>query len=57
MGHKTGSITKIHHDGGIVYATRPYVLVVLTRGVEDQKKSAALIAAIAQELHRWGQDQ
>ena len=55
VGHKTGSITKIHHDGAIVYAARPYVLVVLTRGVEDQKASAALIADITRELHAWSQ--
>jgi beta-lactamase class A len=51
VGHKTGSITKIHHDGAIVYGPRPYVLVVLTRGVEDQERSAALIADITREIH------
>ena len=39
VAHKTGTITAIHHDAGIVYAKRPYVLVVLVRGVTDQKKS------------------
>jgi beta-lactamase class A len=47
VGHKTGSITRIHHDAGIVYGPRPYVLVVLVRGIEDQKKSAALMAEIS----------
>lgn len=50
VAHKTGSITKIHHDAGIVYGDRPYVLVVLTRGIEDQKKSAALAASISREV-------
>ena len=50
VGHKTGSITKIHHDAGIVYGPRPYVLVVLVRGIEDQKKSAALIAEISRAV-------
>jgi beta-lactamase class A len=50
VAHKTGSITKIHHDAAIVYGDRPYVLVVLTRGLEDQKKSAALAAAISREV-------
>ncbi len=50
VAHKTGSITKIHHDAGIVYGERPYVLVVLVRGIEEQKKSAALIAAISREV-------
>src|SRR3954470_21989457 len=47
VAHKTGSITRIHHDAGIVYATRPYVLVILVRGIEDQKQSAALIAQLS----------
>src|SRR5438105_4153100 len=49
VGHKTGTITKIHHDAAIIYGPRPYVLVVLVRGIEDQKRSAALIAAISRE--------
>ena len=49
IAHKTGTITRIHHDAGIVFAPRPYVLVVLVRGIEDQKVSAALIASISRE--------
>ena len=51
VAHKTGSITKIHHDAAIVYGPRPFVLVVLTRGVGDIKESAALIARIARLLY------
>jgi beta-lactamase class A len=51
VAHKTGSITRIHHDAAIVYAPRPFVLVVLVRGLEDQKQSAALIAGIARALY------
>jgi beta-lactamase class A len=47
VAHKTGQITGIHHDAGIVYAKRPYVLVVLVRGLDDEKESAALIADIS----------
>jgi beta-lactamase class A len=50
VAHKTGTITRIHHDAGIVYGPHPYVLVVLVRGIEDQKASAALIAAISREV-------
>src|ERR1700744_3543995 len=46
IAHKTGEITRIHHDAGIVYAARPFVLVVLVRGVEDFKQSSALIAEV-----------
>jgi beta-lactamase class A len=51
VAHKTGNITRIHHDAGIVYAKRPYVLVILVRGVQDIKKSAALMASIAKTVH------
>jgi len=47
VAHKTGTITRIHHDAGIVYAPRPYVLVILVRGLDDQKKSAAVMASLS----------
>lgn len=47
VAHKTGTITRIHHDAGVVYAQRPYVLVVLVRGLDDQKKSAAVMANLS----------
>ncbi|HEY6358432.1 MAG TPA: serine hydrolase, partial [Vicinamibacterales bacterium] len=46
VAHKTGTITGIHHDAAIVYAPRPYVLVVLVRGINDQRVSAKLMADI-----------
>jgi beta-lactamase class A len=51
VGNKTGTITRIHHDGAIVLGPRPYVLVVLTRGFADEKTSDALIARITREIH------
>lgn len=50
VAHKTGSITRIQHDAGIVYGPRPYVIVVLVRGIDDEKKSKALIASISQAV-------
>lgn len=50
VGHKTGSITRINHDAAIVYAEHPYVLVVLTRGIQDGAKSSALIADISRVI-------
>lgn len=50
VAHKTGTITKIHHDAAIVYGPHPYVLVVLTRGIQEQKVSAPLIASISREV-------
>ncbi len=50
VAHKTGSITRIRHDVGIVYTNRPYVLVVLTRGIQDPKVADVLIASISREI-------
>ena len=53
VAHKTGEITAVSHDAAIVYPTgrRPYVLVVLTRGIRDGKQSAALIADISRLVY------
>jgi beta-lactamase class A len=47
VAHKTGSITRIQHDAAVVYGPHPYVLVVLVRGIQDEKVSKALIADIS----------
>lgn len=51
VAHKTGSITKINHDAAIVLAPKPFVLVVLVRGIEDGARSSALIAAITRAIY------
>jgi len=53
VAHKTGSITKISHDAAIVYpaSRKPYVLVVLTRGIEDEKRANRLIADISRAVY------
>jgi beta-lactamase class A len=50
VAHKTGEISKIHHDAAVVYAQRPYVLVILVRGLADKNDSAALIADISKQV-------
>ncbi len=49
VAHKTGEITAVSHDAAIVYppGRKPYVLVVLTRGLREGKDSAGLIADIS----------
>ena len=49
VAHKTGEITAHSHDAAIVYppARSPYVLVVLTRGIQDGAKASKLIADIS----------
>ncbi len=54
IAHKTGSISDICHDAGIIYPAdgrSPYVLVVMTRGIADEKKAEKLIAAISKRFY------
>jgi beta-lactamase class A len=53
VAHKTGSITKIRHDAAIVYPANksPYVLVVLIKGIEEEKKSDKLTADISRVIY------
>lgn len=49
VAHKTGRITGISHDAGIVFPAGavPYALVILTRGFEDPEEADALAAQIS----------
>lgn len=53
VAHKTGSISGVYHDAGIIYAPnrKPYVLVVLTRGVQDEKRAHRLVADISRAAY------
>ena len=53
VAHKTGQITAHLHDAAIVYPQRrgPYVLVVLTRGIDDEKVARSLIADISRLVY------
>ena len=35
MAHKTGELNQAEHDGGVVLAAHPYVLVVITEGIDN----------------------
>lgn len=53
VAHKTGWITGVLHDAAIVYppGRRPYVLVVLTRGITDRDAARRLIADISRLVY------
>ena len=53
VAHKTGEITAVSHDAAIVYPAgkKPYVLVVLTRGITDGAKASKLIADISSIIY------
>jgi beta-lactamase class A len=49
VAHKTGWITGVQHDAAIIYPPnrKPYVLVVLTRGIADRPVAKKLIADVS----------
>ena len=53
VAHKTGQITGHLHDAAIIYPSgrAPYVLVVLTRGIDDEKVARSLIADISRLVY------
>ena len=55
VAHKTGQITKIHHDAGIIYSPNkaPYVLVILVEGISEETISADLGAKITAIVHNY----
>jgi beta-lactamase class A len=53
VAHKTGWITGVLHDAAIVYPAnrKPYVLVVLTRDIPDDKVARSLIADVSRMVY------
>ena len=54
VAHKTGNISTVHHDAGIVFFTnrKPYVLAVLTQ-FPPGKKSSGAVAEITARIHSF----
>ena len=55
VAHKTGSITGVRHDAGIVMLPdgRKYVLVLLSKNLEDPDKSVAKMAEISGLIYEY----
>ena len=55
VAHKTGSITEIDHDGGIIFPKEfpPYILVVLTKGFENHEEAQESISEISRIIYDW----
>ena len=51
VAHKTGSITGVHHDSGIIYLPdgRSFVLVILSKNLQDFDKATDAMAKISKE--------
>ncbi|WP_224488633.1 serine hydrolase [Robertkochia flava] len=55
VAHKTGSITGVHHDAGIVYLPdgRAYVLVLLSKNLKDFDKGTQQLAGISRSFYEY----
>ena len=53
VAHKTGSITGVRHDSGIVYlpAGRAYLLIILSKELEDEEAGEEVIASISKYIY------
>ena len=53
VAHKTGSITGVHHDSGIVYLPdgRAYVLVILSKNLKEFEAATKEMSAISKKVY------
>jgi beta-lactamase class A len=53
IAHKTGSITGVQHDSGIVFLAdgRKYVLVLLSKNLKDPLQGIQVMAAISRKIY------
>jgi beta-lactamase class A len=58
VAHKTGSITGVHHDSGIVFLPdgRKYSLVLLSKELEDFDEGTALLARVSEMVYNYMMD-
>jgi len=59
VAHKTGSITAIAHDAGLVFTEdgSSYALVILTRGFKKHRDAEKVIASASRAVWRWREAQ
>jgi beta-lactamase class A len=53
VAHKTGNITGVHHDSGIIFlpSGKKYVLVLLSKELKDTKAATAAMARVSAMLY------
>ena len=53
VAHKTGSITGVQHDGGIVFLPdgRKYVLVLLSKDIQDENEAIKTMSNISRIIY------
>jgi beta-lactamase class A len=55
VAHKTGSITGVQHDSGIIFLPdgRKYVLVILSKKLEDEKAGVETIGMVSEMIYLY----
>ena len=55
VAHKTGSITALHHDSGIVFLPdgNKYVLVILSNKLEDENAAVTSMAKVSEMIYQY----
>ncbi|GAB3717310.1 hypothetical protein GCM10027592_59320 [Spirosoma flavus] len=55
VAHKTGSITGVQHDSGIVFLPdgRKYVLVLMSKNVKDDEAIDGILATVSQWIYEY----
>ena len=51
VAHKTGEITGAHHDAAIVFAPKPFILVILLKGINDRDDSSKVMGDITRAIY------
>ena len=53
VAHKTGSITGVQHDSGIIFLPdgRKYVLVLLSKNLKDEKEGVKVMAEVSRMVY------
>jgi len=55
VAHKTGFITGIHHDSGIIFLPngKKYVLVLLSKNLSDEKAGIEAMATVSELIYHY----
>jgi beta-lactamase class A len=55
VAHKTGSITGVHHDSGIIFLPdgRKYVLVILSKNLEKEDNAIKAMATVSEMIYSF----
>jgi len=51
FAHKSGSLTKIRHDGGIVITNNKYIIIILTKGFPNEEDANELMGNISKIVY------